>query len=189
MRQRKAEQLAIALDRTFVNLARPGVFGSTGDHSQRRRQRETAIVNEAITKLKMAFGWSRLNLVGQSGGGHLVGMLLALRDDVDLAVIASGNVAVWQRIRERGSSEDATGYTDPVDPIDHVATVATHSPQSVVMLTDPEDKTVSASSQTAYFRALQAAGVNVAHRLLPGDGPENHRLLEAALLVAANFAP
>ena len=189
MKQRKAEQTAIALDRTFVNLARPGVFGSTGDHGQRRRRRETEIVNAAISHLKEVFGWSRLNIAGQSGGGHLVGMLLSLREDIDHAVIASGNVAVWQRLREKGLAEDMTGYGDPVDPIDHVNVVAQHAPKSVIMLTDLRDKAVSATSQTAYFEALKKAGINVVQRHLPGDGDEHHGLMQAALLAAADFDP
>jgi poly(3-hydroxybutyrate) depolymerase len=75
--QREAEQYAAASGRTFVNLARPGVFGSTGHHLQRRREREVALVDRALNRLKELFGWSRIDLAGMSGGGHLVGALLA----------------------------------------------------------------------------------------------------------------
>ena len=58
--------------------------------------------NEAVNRLKEAFGWHHVNLAGLSGGGHLVAALIARRMDVGLAVIASGNVAVAQRNQERG---------------------------------------------------------------------------------------
>jgi hypothetical protein len=198
-KQIEAEQYSVAFGRTFVNLARPGVFGSTGDHRQRRREREFALVNGALDKLKEAFGWSRLNLAGQSGGGHLVGMLLACRNDIEYAVIASGNVAVRQRIQDNGWSEDMTGYdlrihplAGPIaDPIDRVSDVAKHPPRLVIMLTDPRDNIVSASVQTAYHDALKNMRLNVEQRYwyLPEDDVDHHSLGFAALLTAASLSP
>jgi len=57
---------------------------SPGDHHQRWREREFALVNGALDKLEEAFGWSRLNFAGQSGGGHLVGMLPACRNELSM---------------------------------------------------------------------------------------------------------
>lgn len=37
---REAEQLAAATARTFINLARPGTYGSVGHHLEQRRPRE-----------------------------------------------------------------------------------------------------------------------------------------------------
>ena len=121
--------------------------------------REVALVDAALTRLKQRFGWRTLNLVGQSGGGHLVAALIARRSDIDCAVIASGNTAVAQRNREHGWTTDITGHADFLDPIDHVADVARHPPSTLIVLTDPQDARVSASVQTAYVEALRAAGV------------------------------
>ncbi len=183
--QVRAEQVALATGRTFVELARPGVYGSSGDHQQRRRPREVALVDAALTALKRAFGWDRIDLAGFSGGGHLVAALMARRHDVDCAVIASGNVSVRQRNRENGWAADITGYADFVDPIDLVAEVARHPPRRIIVLTDPLDRTVSAACQTAYADALRAAGLAVDPRLVPARDPTHHVLNDAALLAAA----
>lgn len=179
-----AQNVAISANRTFLLLGRPGVHGSSGDHQQRRRPREVSIVDAAVTALMGAFGWSRCDLAGFSGGGHLVAALLARRPDVGCAVIASGNVAVRQRNRENGREHDITGATDFVDPIDLVADVARHPPGALIVLTDPADRIVSAACQTAYVEALRRAGVAVDHRFLTALEPTRHVLKDAAILAA-----
>ena len=182
--QALAEQFCAIFARPYVHLARPGILGSTGRHLDRRRPREVALVDAALDRLKAHFGWRRLNLVGQSGGGHLVAALIARRDDVRCAVITSGNTAVAQRNRENGWSADITGHTDFVDPIDHVAEVARHPPEKIIVLTDPQDQRVSASAQTAYVEALRGVGVAVDHRLLPATGKIRHDLQLPGILAA-----
>ena len=186
-----AEQVARSTQRTFVDLARPGVHGSSGNHQQRRRLREVKLVDAALSVLKDAFGWSSLDLAGLSGGGHLVAALMARRSDIGVAVIASGNVAVRRRNQEQGRATDVTGYTDFVDPIDLVDEVARHPPRRVIVLTDPSDTVVSAACQTAYVEALRGAGVAVEHRLITALGPGRHDLQDAAILaaVAAGASP
>jgi dienelactone hydrolase len=182
--QALAEQLSASFDRPFVHLARPGILGSSGRHLDRRRPREVALVDAALTRLKQHFGWRRLNLVGQSGGGHLVAALIARRADIGCAVITSGNTAVAQRNRENGWTTDITGHADFVDPIDHVAEVARHPPAKIIALTDPQDARVSASVQTAYVEALLRAGVAVDHRFLPAAGKLRHDLQLPGILAA-----
>jgi dienelactone hydrolase len=185
--QALAEQFAITFGRPFLHLARPGILGSSGNHLDRRRPREVALVDAALSRLKQHFGWARLNLVGQSGGGHLVAALMGRRTDIDCALIASGNTAVAQRNRENGWSADITGHTDFLDPIDHVQDVAHHPPNKVIVLTDPQDARVSASVQTAYVEALRAAGAAVDHRFLPGTGKSRHSLDLPGVLAAFTY--
>ncbi len=109
----------------------------------------------ALDRLKEHFGWDKITLAGTSGGGHLVAAIIARRADIDCAVIASGNVAVRKRLEEHGLKADVTGYTDFVDPLNAVRDVARHPPRSVIMLTDPQDELVTASSQAAYLDALE----------------------------------
>lgn len=180
--QREAEHYSAATARTFVNLARPGIFGSSGHHLERRRPREVALVNAALDILKARFGWAQINLAGFSGGGHLVGALLARRNDIGCAVIASGNVAVRQRGIERGLSTDVTGYADFVDPIDYAAEIGRRHPVRVVILTDPSDRVVEAKFQDMFATALRAEGVAVEQRLLIAAAPSHHNLRSAAII-------
>jgi dienelactone hydrolase len=183
--QEWAEQMSVSLGRTFLVLARPGVFGSSGNHRERRRPREVAIVGAALDALKAAFGWTVIDLAGLSGGGHLVAALIAERSDVGCAVIASGNVSVRQRNAEMKWETDITGFSDFVDPIDLVERVAKSPPRRLIVLTDPEDSIVPAASQSGYVAALRKAGVDVDHRLVRALEPTRHVLHEAALLTAA----
>ena len=61
-----ADQVSAATARTFILLARPGIYGSSGNHLQRRREREVALVNGAVDLLKKRFGWSSIDLSGLS---------------------------------------------------------------------------------------------------------------------------
>jgi dienelactone hydrolase len=185
--QAVCEQFATLFGRPFLHLARPGILGSSGHHRDRRRPREVALVDAALTRLKAHFGWTGLNVVGQSGGGHLVAALIARRSDIDCAVVASGNTAVARRNRENGWTADITGHVDFLDPIDHVADVARHPPRKVIVLTDPQDARVSASVQTAYVDALRAAGVPVDHRFLPAAGALRHDLQTAGVIAAFTY--
>lgn len=180
--QREVEQLAGATARTFINLARPGTYGSSGHHLERRRPREVALIDGAIDALKTRFGWTRIDLAGFSGGGHLVGALLARRNDVGCAVIASGNVAVRQRGLARGLPNDVTGFADFVDPIDHVAEIGRRSPRRILILTDPADRVVEGRFQNAFASALKSAGVTVEQRAVRASDPAHHDLRLAALL-------
>lgn len=182
--QAEAEQYAATTHRPFINLARPGIYGSSGNHLERRRKREVDLVNAALDRLKEQFGWDLISLAGLSGGGHLVGALLARRTDVDCAVIASGNVAVRKRFQELGLAADVTGFTDFIDPIDGVGEVARHPPRAVIMLTDPLDAIVTASSQRAYLAALRDAGVKVEQRYVTARDASHHLLRIPAILAA-----
>jgi dienelactone hydrolase len=186
--QTEAEQYAAATQRGFINLARPGIYGSSGNHLERRRKREVDLVDAALDQLKQRFGWSVISLAGLSGGGHLVAAVLARRVDVDCAVIAAGNVAVRQRLREWNLAADVTGFTDFVDPIDGVLDVARHPPRSLIVLTDALDKVVTASSQATYVAALRNAGIGVDQRFVTARDPAHH-LLRAPAIVAALACP
>ncbi|WP_156394034.1 hypothetical protein [Methylobacterium sp. Leaf94] len=59
---------AASAGRTLINLARPGIFGSTGHHLERRRPREVALVDAALDALKGRSGWKFFDLAGFSGG-------------------------------------------------------------------------------------------------------------------------
>src|SRR5207253_3863229 len=61
--QLEAERFSIAMGRTFVNLARPGTYGSTGIHKHRRRAREVALIIDALDQRRDAFQWYRVDLV------------------------------------------------------------------------------------------------------------------------------
>jgi hypothetical protein len=162
----------------YVYLARPGVLGSSGDHKERRRPREVNLVNGALEELKGRHRIERFALTGQSGGGHLVASLLALRGDIECAVITSGAVSVRQRNRLIGIPEgqDVTGYRDFVDPIDWVDRIPNTPGLRIFVIGDERDSNAPFETQRAYYEALRGRGLNAYLGKASGTGRQSHGL-------------
>jgi len=180
----RVRKLAEASGLPHILIARPGTYGSSGDHRQRRRPREVRIVNAALAKIKQRYGIGELALVGQSGGGHLVASLLAEREDVTCAVTTSGVVAVGLRINLKGWSRDITGYSDFHDPIEQIARIPHDSERRIFVVGDPRDQNVPFETQVAYHARLQAAG-HAASLIEARAGDRMHHNLEALGLALA----
>jgi len=181
---KRARQLARATGLPHILIARPGTYGSSGDHRQRRRLREVRIVDAALAKIKERYAINDLALVGQSGGGHIVASLLAERDDVACAVMTSGVVAVGLRVRLKGWSADITGFRDFHDPIDQIARIPQDNKRRIFVVGDPRDRNVPFETQVAYHARLQAAG-HEATLIEASAGDRLHHNLEALGLVLA----
>lgn len=186
--QFQAERDYRAFGIPYIRLSRPGVYGSSGDHKQRRRPREVEVVNAALEALREKYRIARFALSGQSGGGHLVAALLTYRDDVACAVITSGVTAVKRRIAARGWATDSTGYRDFFDPIDHVGRIPSDPARRVFIVGDPRDSNVPFESQAAYHQALVAAGhdahlvrASATDKSRHGLGPLGFRVVQACL--------
>jgi pimeloyl-ACP methyl ester carboxylesterase len=180
----EVEASAMAAGLPFVFLGRPGVYGSSGDHKERRRPREVALVNGALDMIKARHAVGAYVLAGHSGGGHLAGALLSRRSDVACAVIAAGVVAVEERIHARGWPKDATGYADYVDPIKEIEQVPRGTALRVFVIADPEDTIVPFATNRAYAMALKDHGVSAHLVQARGGGPDRHQLSRSAQTVA-----
>src|SRR5271154_4199203 len=73
--------------------ARMGRDGSSGWHRQRHTLLEVEATNIALEAIKQRYGFAGYNVYGHSGGGLLVGGLLALRSDIGCGVPADGILA------------------------------------------------------------------------------------------------
>ena len=160
----------------FIRLSRPGTYGSTGDHRKRRRPREIEVVNAAVDALKKRYDIESFLLSGHSGGGHLVGALLARRLDLSCVVITSGKVAIGKQIRLEGWTTDSTGYADYVDPITLVDEVPRVLNRPILLVGDPRDVAVRFDSQHSYFMRLHRAGHRVFLFAAKAAAPEFHDL-------------
>jgi hypothetical protein len=165
-------------------IARPGAYGSSGDHSQRRRPREARLMTAALDAIKARYGVGQYFLAGQSGGGTIVAAMLNMRSDVECAVMASGNVAVWKRMQllTPGAKvdKDATGYSDPYDPVDHVSQIRRSPPPRIFVLADREDRTVPFESQNHYVQQLVNTGFSPSLVTLNAQGSAHHGLAHKA---------
>jgi pimeloyl-ACP methyl ester carboxylesterase len=142
--------------RPAIFVGRPGAYGSSGDHTQRRQPREIALLDKAIEALKVRHRIGEFIMAGQSGGGGVTAALLAHRSDIVCAVMTSGALAVRERIRMKRWPADATGANTFYDPIEHVDKITGHPRLRIFVVGDPRDKQVPFATQQKYHEALKA---------------------------------
>lgn len=175
-----------------IYVARPGTYGSSGDHSLRRHRREVELIDGAVTAIKQRHGIDRFVLVGQSGGGHLAAALLNRRADIKAAIISSGLVSVakvmayWENRRAIPGAQlyDAAAF---YDPIADVANIPREPDPDIFVLSDKGDTTVPFATQQNYVLRLRAAGLKPLHILAQADGPNHHVLSRHAELAAVLY--
>lgn len=160
----------------YIFLSRPGTYGSTGDHKDRRQEREVKLVGAALDSIKENLGVRKFVLSGLSGGGHLVGALLSRRNDIKCAVIGSGVVSIASRNQLRGWTRDITGYSSFVDPIREVGGIKVQTAPKIFVLGDSGDQNVPFETQRAYYDALLSRGLEAYLIPVRGRGTERHIL-------------
>jgi hypothetical protein len=173
-------------------LARPGLYGSSGNHGARRRLEEVRLLDGALDGIKARYRVSRFILAGHSGGGHLVAALVNRRRDVGAAFISSGLVSAVEvmkayqarRRRDAGPVEDPNAV---YDPIGHVQAIPRPGPD-IFVLSDPGDRVVPFLSQRHYVERLRSVGLHPTHILLRGDGRTRHLLAAPLKRAAALYA-
>lgn len=166
------------LERPYIRVARPGILGSSGNHSRRRTPREVMLMQAALEKIKHRFGIEKFILMGQSGGGLIVAGLLTLRNDIRCAVLTSAGVNVKKRYRMRGRTFDFTGLYDSeiYDPIDHATQVIDDEDRWIYVALDVRDRNVPASLQKEYADAVKSLGHNVVVIEADAKGTNRHNL-------------
>lgn len=175
-----------------IFLARPGLYGSSGNHGARRRLDEVRLVDGALDRIKARYRVSRFILAGHSGGGHLVAALLDRRRDIAGAFISSGLVSAAEVMRayQKRRGPDGGPVEDPAavyDPIAHVGGIPKPGPD-IFVLSDPGDRVVPFLSQRHYVERLRSAGLHPTHILLRGEGRTRHLLAESLKAGAALYA-
>jgi hypothetical protein len=179
-----AGRWAARLGVPYIFLARPGTFGSSGDHKERRRLREVLLVDAAISAIKQRHQIESLILVGQSSGGHLVGAMMATRHDISCAVATSGVTAVRRRVELLHWPADATGFRDYWDPADHVGEIKAAPGLRIFVVGDPADLNVPFLAQTYWFDLLKNRGLDATLITGAAAGPEHHRLAKTGRTIA-----
>lgn len=161
----------------YVIVGRPGTDGSSGNQNKRRTQYETLVMNAAIEKIKVKYGIKEFGLIGQSGGGGLVGALIAERQDIICAVSSSGVTSVKYRQEEKGKTADVTGtpFNDVWDPIDQILRVHPMPGFRMFVTSDGQDTDVDFGSQNNYVQAAKVAGLPIYQIMVHGQGKSHHQ--------------
>ena len=152
--QRMADMFSKKTGGPAIYFARIGIDGSSGYHMVRHSEFELQVTNAALNGIKQRHRYAGFHVVGQSGGGTLVGGLLALRQDIGCAVPGSGRLALVDAHRMRSQ-------TDPrrtkFDASESVASIARNRAR-ILVVTDPEDKSVPLKHQAVFVDRLRRAG-------------------------------
>ncbi len=168
-----ADGMGARLGVPVILLSRPGTFGSSGEHRQRRRELEPRLMSAALDAIKVRHGVSEWSLVGLSGGGHIVASLLGWRQDIVCAVPASSVSSPKLRWQALGRTSDLTGHADSHEPIEHLKREAFHPRLRVFVLGDPKDGNVLWSTQTPLAARLRELGASV--ETVTGEGSDAQR--------------
>lgn len=172
----------------MIFFGRLGLNGSSGWHGDRRTALEVEVTNRALEAIKAREGLSGFHLVGQSGGAMLVPALVAARDDIGCAVIASGPMDFRAFTRTYGITFRTGGPRAHYDPMSDVGKIAAKTSGAdavrLFLLTDPADRSVPAIFQNPMVAALAAKGGHATQILTGGRDAEHHALIEKALFVA-----
>ncbi|WP_124380208.1 alpha/beta hydrolase family protein [Pseudomonas synxantha] len=151
----------------LVIVARPGTYGSSGDHGQRRQAQEFITLNGALDQLRERYGIGQFVLLGHSGGATVAAALLTLgRTDVKCAVMTSGAFSLVQRAQMIRQSKglpsrpgrDTNGLLHPYDPARHIDGIAVAPTRSLYVIGSPDDQVAPFALQEAFFQALMRAG-------------------------------
>jgi pimeloyl-ACP methyl ester carboxylesterase len=182
--QELANEWSARIGAPYIFVGRPGTFGSSGDHMQRRRKAESEILSAALDALKKRLSIKELSIAGQSGGGHVVAALLVTRADVICAVPASAVSSPRARWIIRGRKGDSTGYADSYEPTEFLAKEGKHSGLRLFVVGSPEDTNVYWTSQLLLPGRAKTLGIPTMVLTGTGSGAAKHGMSNSARLVA-----
>lgn len=179
----------------YVFVSRPGVFGSSGNHAQRRTPSEMLAMNAAVDAIKARHGIGRIVLAGQSGGSTVAASLLTLgRRDVACAVLGSGRFNVVESVtafrQQRGLREipQERLRNANFDPTDRLASITSDPTRRIFVIGDPEDTRTLFAQQTRFADQLRALGHHAVAIEAIGTGELMHGVTYLTLPVAGQCA-
>ncbi|MDA7414832.1 hypothetical protein PGB34_00515 [Xenophilus arseniciresistens] len=182
----RMERLSRQAGVPVLMLARPGTYGSSGDHRLRRRLAEEFVPLDAgLNLLRQRHGIGRLVLWGHSGGATAAAAMLTLgRRDVGCAVLTSAAydyLERWRLNRIAGGPAPSVARGEVLargmyDPLAHVEGVVQDPRRIVHVMGDARDKVTPFVLQKAFADALQRAGHRAEVHETEGNPPNFHDL-------------
>ena len=183
--QRQAHAWSRVSGMPYFSVGRLGAFGSSGNHLRDRRTLlEARVAMAALDALKERHGYKRFHLVGQSGGGHTVAVLLQMRADIGCAVMASGSVSVKTLHRDLGKTVGSALH----DPIEAVGKLQQQPGRRMIVVSDPEDKLVSFRSQREFVERVKSKGLPILQITAAAGDADFHGLASVGRRVASDCA-
>lgn len=181
LRTRDAERSRDRAGVPWVFVARPGTYGSSGDHGRRREIAEFHALDAALDALMQRHRVQRIVILGHSGGATAGAALLTLgRQRIACAVLTSGAYGLLERARRLGKSvggrSDTTGSTQFYDPLAHVDGIVPDPARRIVLIGNRDDRNTPFDLQQRFADAVARAGHRVEIRTHAADAPSYHDL-------------
>lgn len=183
--RKQAQKLARKTTLPVVIVARPGTYGSSGNHYRRRQPEEFNALNATLDSLRARYHMQQFILTGHSGGATAAAALLTLgRRDIRCAILTSGAWDLLNRAealrRVRGEKSDAnkdvTGLAAPYDPLYHLDGIPADPQRLIVVIGNLLDSNTPFELQVKFARALREKGHRVMLVESPAYPPEYHNL-------------
>jgi pimeloyl-ACP methyl ester carboxylesterase len=167
----------------WVFMARPGTYGSSGDHGKRREPAEFHALDAALDQLMQRHRLQRIVIFGHSGGATAGAALLTLgRERIACAVLTSGAYGLLERAhrlgKSRGGLSDTTGSTRFYDPLMHVDGIAPDPLRRIVLIGNRDDRNTPFDLQQRFADAVAKAGHRVEIKTHAAEPPQYHNLTD-----------
>lgn len=191
--RRSLEIIAKAYKVPYVLVARPGTFGSTGSHADRRKVREYLVMREAVDAIRRGLGLERVSLAGQSGGATIAGALLTLGlARVSCVTPASGGYDLtamldWHSSRQGivgNHREHPASLSESFNVMDRIGGVERDARRRVFIIGDVADKVTPFVQQKRFAERLSANGHHAEMIEAKGRGADHHGLSFTSLKIA-----
>ncbi|MET3393901.1 dienelactone hydrolase [Variovorax sp. 1140] len=175
----------------WIFMARPGTYGSSGDHRKRRQLVEFHALDAALDALMQRHRLQRIVIIGHSGGATAGAALLTMgRTRIACAVLTSGAYGLLERARMLGRSRDGrtdtTGSAEFYDPLDHVGGIARDPARRIVLIGSREDRNTPFVLQQRFADAVAKAGHRIELRTHAAEPPDFHDLKDRIALQTAS---
>jgi pimeloyl-ACP methyl ester carboxylesterase len=167
----------------WIFVARPGTYGSSGNHRLRRQPVEFHALDAALDALMQRHRLQRIVILGHSGGATAGAALLTMgRTRVACAVLTSGAYGLLERARLLGRSRDGrtdtTGSAQFYDPLDHVSGIARDPVRRIVLIGNRDDRNTPFALQERFADAVAKAGHRIEVKTHAAEPPEYHDLTD-----------
>lgn len=172
-----------AADVPVVVMARPGTYGSSGYHKDKRSELEFRPIYHALDNLKSRYGIKNFILLGHSGGATVAAAMLTMgRDDILCAVMTSGTydylprqaMRLMKRDRPLAFSKSIQRIAQGYDPYFHVDEIKADPQRKIYIAGNPKDKNTPFDLQVAFAWRIQAQGHHAEIVEVPTKAPSYH---------------
>lgn len=161
VQRQRVEEIATEIGLPFVRIARPGTYGSSGNHANRRQIREVRLVDAAVAAIRERYQIENVGLTGQSGGGTNAAYVLSRQRDLACVALTSAALSMKSILASDPQSIYDTRSPGLYNPIDHVGEIPANPRRLVYVIGAEVDRISPLVNQREYADALRSRGNSV----------------------------